>query len=375
MSVIVITSLQELEPYIKAWDDLALNAIESNPCYESWMLIPAMRYLAKGKKLQIVLVIKETPENPPQLIGLFPFVKELVFHNFFFPHYTLWHYPQCLLCTPLVDKDNISECLTQLLTFVDGLKFPICLVRLKLIRGDGPFYQNLLEALAKHGNRSDEAFFDRALLEAQPSLSTEEFMKAAMSPNARHEMRRKRNNLAKLGNVEILNLTSADDVEYWLNTLLNLEDGGWKGKKGTSLIAIPEEKKFYEAAFRSAFKRGQLLAQMMTLDGKPIAILAEFLAADKGALYASKTAFDEDFSKYSPGALLLQSVTEQFLKHQGFEYLDSCAEPNQVMFNRAWKERRLIKHINLSTKNTLSRLIVNLFSKLRKRRSAATLQC
>jgi hypothetical protein len=43
MSVVVVSDPEEISRSVGEWDELAAAAIEANPFYESWMLLPAAR--------------------------------------------------------------------------------------------------------------------------------------------------------------------------------------------------------------------------------------------------------------------------------------------------------------------------------------------
>src|ERR1044072_1906579 len=79
MSVIALTDFDCLEEYLPAWEDLARAALEPNPFYEAWMLIPALKLLGENKSLQLVLVFAENqarPNGPPVLCGVFPLERK-----------------------------------------------------------------------------------------------------------------------------------------------------------------------------------------------------------------------------------------------------------------------------------------------------------
>jgi hypothetical protein len=52
-----------------------------------------------------------------------------------------------------------------------------------------------------------------------------------------------------------------------------------------------------------------------------------------------KTAFDETFARYSPGLLLLSSVTDAWLADPTFAFADSCAGPDNSTPDRLWTDR------------------------------------
>jgi hypothetical protein len=76
----------------------------------------------------------------------------------------------------------------------------------------------------------------------------------------------------------------------------------------------------------------------LTLDGRLIASLIVFV--ESGRAYTWKTAYDESFSTFSPGTLLMIEVTGQHLEDPNIEMTDSCAMPDHPVMSRLWSERR-----------------------------------
>src|SRR3954469_6364387 len=75
MSVVVVHDEASLSNYVADWEDLAAEAIEPNPFYESWMLLPALRAFGAGQDLSFVLIFAPHPQlefAPPVLCGFFP---------------------------------------------------------------------------------------------------------------------------------------------------------------------------------------------------------------------------------------------------------------------------------------------------------------
>ena len=83
----------------------------------------------------------------------------------------------------------------------------------------------------------------------------------------------------------------------------------------------------------------------LTLDGAPLAMLATFITAP-GA-YSFKTAFDEDYARFSPG-VLLQAENLAMLERPEIGWTDSCATPDHLMIDHLWRERRPIKRHSLA---------------------------
>jgi hypothetical protein len=55
--------------------------------------------------------------------------------------------------------------------------------------------------------------------------------------------------------------------------------------------------------------------------------------------YTWKTAFDAEYGKYSPGALLIDKVTEELFATPGIETIDSCSAEGSFMA-QLWAGRR-----------------------------------
>jgi hypothetical protein len=74
-------------------------------------------------------------------------------------------------------------------------------------------------------------------------------------------------------------------------------------------------------------------------------MLASFLTPP-GA-YSFKTAFDEDFARFSPG-VLLQAENLTMLERPDIFWTDSCATPDHLMIDHLWRERRRIQRHSLA---------------------------
>jgi hypothetical protein len=56
--------------------------------------------------------------------------------------------------------------------------------------------------------------------------------------------------------------------------------------------------------------------------------------------YTWKTAFDAEFAKYSPGALLVDKVTDELFDHQAMTMIESCS-PESGFMAQLWTGRRM----------------------------------
>ena len=75
----------------------------------------------------------------------------------------------------------------------------------------------------------------------------------------------------------------------------------------------------------------------LDLDSRPLAMLVNFLCPPGG--FSFKTAFDEDYARFSPG-VLLQQANLDLLDNPQIDWVDSCAAPGHPMIDSVWRERR-----------------------------------
>lgn len=58
-----------------------------------------------------------------------------------------------------------------------------------------------------------------------------------------------------------------------------------------------------------------------------------------GEAYTWKTAYDENYARYSPGKLLMSELTEWHLDDANIVRSDSCAVSDHPIMSRFWQER------------------------------------
>jgi CelD/BcsL family acetyltransferase involved in cellulose biosynthesis len=343
--VVAIDDPQALARHLAAWDDLVENALEPNPFHEPWLFLPAVENLAPGRKLALLLVYGEAPAGGERLIGFFPLER-------------LWHYRGLplrvlrflrhevgYLCTPLVRRGCPRECLESFFQWVTEAS-GVALLELHGVAGEGPFHQALIYHFERH---SHTVFFSdrytRALF--RPRASAEDYLQAALPGRSRKEFRRLTRRLAEQGRLEYRFLTAQDNSEAWIQSFLELERRGWKGRVGTALASTPARRRFFEAIARAAIHRERLTMHGLYLDGHAVALSCKILAGD-GA-FAFKIAFDEAYDQFSPGALLELEHIVRMHQNPRIRWMDSCASSGHFMANRLWLDRRTMETITVAT--------------------------
>jgi CelD/BcsL family acetyltransferase involved in cellulose biosynthesis len=329
-AVVVVRGAQAIEEIVPAWDDLAEGALEPNPFYESWMLRPALEHLAAGQEVQLVTVWADG-----KLGALLPLQRQARYKGL--PVRTLrsWRHRHCLLGTPLVRSEGAAACVAAL---VDWFRKAASVVELDYLQADGPVYRLLTEmplpAMPCEG-------YERALFRRARDADT--YVATAVSRQDRQEVRRRERRLAERGVVAHVTLRPDDSIERWLDELLQLEAGGWKGKQGSALACSEANRRFATEIFIAAFRRGRLHMVGLDLDGKPLARCSSILAGSGG--YAFKTAYDEAFARFSPGIIVEVDRIRALHDMPQVQWMDSFTGAGNVVLNRLWNGRVRIQGV------------------------------
>jgi len=354
MFVCEIRDFDELEEYLQQWQELALDAIEPNPFYESWMLIPALRSLASGKDLRVVLVLDRS-ENPPRLCGVFPIERVARYKKLPVAAFRLWQHIYCALCTPLIRTGRASETLDAFSRWLASERNN-ALIEFNHVSGDGSFSELLNDHFRERG--SNEGLSDESHTRAmfRPREDADSYINAALRRDHRKDLRRKTRRLQEQGRVEFNSLEMDGDIERWVGEFLALEASGWKSQDGGAFACNDANTEYFQSVAKSAFERGRLMMLALRLDGRPLAMKCNILAAPGS--FAFKIAFDEDFSYYSPGMLLELENIRVLHSDSRIDWMDSCATPEHPMIDRLWHDRRTIRSVLIPTASRAGNLVI-----------------
>jgi CelD/BcsL family acetyltransferase involved in cellulose biosynthesis len=141
---------------------------------------------------------------------------------------------------------------------------------------------------------------------------------AGRSRQLRSQLRRKLRSLQKEHGVRFRRTRSADEVPDDLATLFRLHDARWAERSESSAIADPEIREFHHEFASAAFERGWLRLWVMEVDGAPIAALYGWLIGGRWSYY--QAGFDPEWSRHSPGFLLLGETIRAAIEEGATEY-------------------------------------------------------
>ena len=352
----------EAPSILHAWNALAQCAAEPNPFHESWYLLTALRGLNSGETVQMLLF-----ETADVLAGMIPIAREPRYYGRRLPHLGGWTHPNCFLGVPLVAPGFERAFWRALLGWADRNAGNALFFHITALPLDGPLHAALVDVLAEQDRLSGLVHREeRAMLASD--ATPEAYFAAALSGKKRKELRRQLARLCELGEVDFARETGAGGLGAWIARFLALEATGWKGKAGSALAQGQATETLFAEALGGAAAQGRLERLSLTLDGRPIAMLANFIAPP-GA-FSFKTTYDEAYARFSPG-VLLQCENLLMLDRADIAWTDSCAAEGHPMIDHIWRERRALGRISIAIGGKLRRAAFARLLRLELGRSAA----
>jgi CelD/BcsL family acetyltransferase involved in cellulose biosynthesis len=330
-AVLTVVELRADAALLAEWDALAAFASEPNPFGERWYLEAALDALGSDD-IRIIIV------RDNALVGIMPLVTQRIYAGLPIAHSQNWLNHNAFLGAPLVRKGAEQQFWSAFFGYLDTSPDSGVFLHLAGIPTAGPL-ATALHAVCETEKRRFALVHreERALLER--GLSPEAYWEATVRGKKRKELRRQHKRLAEEGVLSFERSDGRTDLDRWIADFLALERAGWKGENGSALDCADGTRALFRDALHGAAKAGKLELLAHYLDGRPIAMLVNFLTPP--AAFSFKTAFDEDYSRFSPG-VLLQYENLALLELDGIDWSDSCAAQDHPMIDSLWSGRRSI---------------------------------
>jgi CelD/BcsL family acetyltransferase involved in cellulose biosynthesis len=129
----------------------------------------------------------------------------------------------------------------------------------------------------------------------------EDVYRDRMSGKARNQHRRRRRNLAALGELETVVARTPDELDAALTESFRIHLLRWDGRPDGSRFATPEGRRFHRAALRTLAALDAARIVLLQLDGKGIAF--HYFLLLEGRMYVHRIGFDPSLARHSPGLL------------------------------------------------------------------------
>jgi len=313
MKLMVLDDVEQLRTRAAPWDDLWWRSEAALPTARAALVAAWIEQFSPRAQFRAIVV-----EHEGRLVAALPLVGESVAHVCHvgaLPNND-WTVSGELLLDPAADREPLISLLIQ------GLeKLPWPLLRLRLMRADRAGWQLLTAACRRAGHRSTaHVQHPVGTIQLPNDFAAYE---QSWSGNHRRHMGKAQRRLARAGGAELQVYRSlrCDDVEPLLTAGLKLEDRGWKGREGTSVLATPGMFEFFLRQAQQLAEWGQLQLTFLVHGGRPIAF--EYGWRAKGTYGTPKVAFDEEFAEYTPS---------QALRYRLYQRMAGEAAPPTVDF-------------------------------------------
>jgi CelD/BcsL family acetyltransferase involved in cellulose biosynthesis len=327
-----IRRLDELAAFIPELRQLAGRAVAPNAFYEPAFMAASAPVFGRGVLAGLVW----RRAMPRELIGLFPVTIARRRYGFKLPILIGWTHSYGPLGTPLVDRDCCEDAVTAWLDHIAADPTLPKLLLMPYLPAQGEIAQAFDAALA-HREGKSRAFdaHERALL--APAGDRASYLDHAMAAKKRKELRRQRKRLAESGVLTSTTTSDPAEIAAAVADFLSLEAAGWKGRAGTAAQSHEPLSRFVVDAATALAAEGKASVARLMLDNRAIAAIVTLRSGD-GA-WCWKIAYDEAFSRASPGVQLLIDVTTDMLADPSIARADSCATPDHPMIDHIWRER------------------------------------
>jgi hypothetical protein len=145
---------------------------------------------------------------------------------------------------------------------------------------------------------------------------------SAWSRKHRQNMAHCLRQLTHLGDLRLKLLSdfALGEAAQWMRRGLEIENLGWKGAAGSSVLKTPGMEAFFVRQAELLADARQLELAFLESAGRPIAFIYGQTA--KGVFHSAKIGYDPAFADYSPGQLLRYFLLERFHHENGRKALD-----------------------------------------------------
>ncbi|MHB0768528.1 GNAT family N-acetyltransferase [Bradyrhizobium sp. 5.13L] len=312
------------------WRALAQRAVEPNGYYlPGWEL--AVSATARGRTDALALTAFNG--SGTRLIGLMPVISLWRAWKIPLPALATAH-PYGTLCSPLIDRDAPLEATTRLLQ--QARAAGVHALVLTDVALDGAAMNSLKQVLDRDGLRPRVlSSYIRASLDA--TRDGETLLREALGAKKLKELRRQRHRLEEHGAVMFEVARRPDEIGPALETFLQLEAGGWKGKRGTALIQHVGDATFIRRAVPALAETAQ--CEIVTLRAGTTPVAAGIVLRHQDRAFFFKLGIDERFARYSPGVQLTLDLTRHLCADPAIASADSTASADHPMINPIWRGR------------------------------------
>lgn len=324
---------------LAAWQELESRSLEANAFLSPHFVIPEIKYLGNASKV-FFLFVEKISENSTVLVGVAIFQKVKFSKHFPLPHLRALDSKHSFLSGFLIDRDCAAETIKAIFEYLSKPNGKWNAVVFKNKSAGTPFSNLANEAAQAFGIKwSQFRQWERAALFP---VGISESSQNAISKNVKKTIRRRMRRLQEAGNVQWKILHNDTLTPESVETLLKLENLGWKGNKGSSIKSNPSEEMFFVEMSNNFRNVGRVFINELSLNNNAISSAIKLISGNTA--FAFKIGWDPEYYKFSPGYLNESQwlETTEGLPSQ-VEIFDSDASEDAIYMNELWQQRRSLE--------------------------------
>ncbi|MEH2070245.1 MAG: GNAT family N-acetyltransferase [Nostoc sp.] len=301
LKVQIVENLEELKLHADSWNQLAFESTQQLPMTSyAWVSSYFEHYVEVGESWFCVFAYKDS-----ELVGVLPLI--VTSQRFFRFNFSF-----------LVTRRASQSCALDIVVALglENIVIPVlidaarqfCTHHLGIVFNRLPENSPTITAL--------EGMSDITLIKELDWMmgahlkitnSFDEYRKT-LSGNLKSTIKRSGKKLYQLEGVKTIFLKGSEATEKDLPQLIKVEAASWKRTRGKLIASSSSDISFYTNLTRRLSEAGWLEWQLLEAEGKTIAInLAIKL---KRSTIIWKLAYDESYSKFSPGSILFEQVVK-----------------------------------------------------------------
>ncbi len=336
MRVVEVTSLKGLGSHAAAWDRLAFCSPQRLPMLShAWISTYLEYYLTPG----IPWVCLFAYNDDSELVGVLPVVIE-----------------SCRVMGTRCARLRLNLLENADMVIAEGLERPVIATLLSALEKNSPNWfclefdelpeesatMKYVECIQKAGFCVDGPAGKGSFIKIQGTYP--EFLNS-LSPHFARNLRRVGRKIDQQCEVQMLFLGSETPEEH-LRRFMKVEASGWKGQMGNAIQRSARSMAYYEVLVRRLAEKGWLEWHFLVADGKT---LAGHMGIKMGrSLVLYKIAYDEAYSAFAPGNVLMASTIERAFNSGDTDEINCLTDypwnRNWQMLLRPYRNLRVYRH-------------------------------
>lgn len=341
MQVKILHSEQVDQVDVSQWEALAVKSAFTNPFYEPWSLIPALKYLAEETNIRLVVAYKDDA-----LIALFPI--ELGSRKFGIQYIDVWKHHHCFLTDPLCSQPlELARIMNRV---IRSLKLMAVRIRDHSLNSYGRYIDER-SVVIKY---TRGAIFDTQ--DVHNHLLT-------MPRKTRLENKRIERRFLKQTKANYLTSDTSSEID-WLTEFCDLEHAGWKRNANGSILSHHNTHCYYQAMYENARRLDKIKFQGYFNEQGALAI--SFRVITNNQAFDLKTCYNEEYKSLYPG-VILEFANLRDLAQFDYKFVDSCTSTENFLINRIWPDQRSLYTSFYFHGGLLSKLLKTIY-RFKKRR-------